>query len=262
MRRRDSNVIEMIEPAPDRFNLSREEWAKTPAVIREEILRMHREMNEGLAILKDRRCGRRKRVRGGFWELHCCERDGNLARAEELRAALAPDEERIAANDALEEFHKMAKRNGKTLVEVLIEYVKLENLLRTDLRDGFFALCERIGFDPIDLLAVMANGVKPAHAMFLDAAAQFVRAGLPQSTDEDQWHVGAMANEIEQVLPDCVSRDANGFRMVDYNRLAAAVTKGDWARAVVKAGLNYPTNGPFAYRFKYKAGVPHEIEAA
>ena len=85
------------------------------------------------------------------------------------------------------------------------------------------SLCKRIGLDFYDLVTVLANGVKPAHAMFWEAAAQFVRNGLPSSTDEEQWHIGSMANEIEQVLPDCVARDANGYRMANYNKLAAAV---------------------------------------
>src|ERR1700722_1046133 len=97
----ESNVIEMIEPAPAGFNVSREEWARTPAEIRKEIIRMDREMAEGLAILKDRRAGRGKRAPGGFWELHCCERDGNHKRAAELRELLAPEAARMAENDAL-----------------------------------------------------------------------------------------------------------------------------------------------------------------
>ncbi len=208
-------MIDLIDPPPDRLDVSREDWHATPEVIRDEIHRMHRELSAGIEKYRP-----------------AAERDASL-----------------------EQFHAVAKRNGKNLSDVMREYVGLETLLRTDFKAGFFALCNRIGLDPIDFLTVKANGVMLAHPMFFDAAVRFVHDGLPASTDAAQWHVGAMANEIEEVLPQCVARDASGFLMVDYNRLANAVVNGDWARAVVKGGLPYPTSGPVAYRYKYKSGV-------
>src|ERR1700692_1605020 len=95
-----TNVIELIPPAPEGFNVSREAWAKTHPALRSEIIRMHVELGERIPITKDRAAGRKSRRPGGFWELHCCERDGHLERAAELRELLAPEIERLAEYEA------------------------------------------------------------------------------------------------------------------------------------------------------------------
>jgi len=53
--RKDSNVVDLIEPAPEGFNATREVWASTPAVIRSETIRMYRELSERIPIERDRR---------------------------------------------------------------------------------------------------------------------------------------------------------------------------------------------------------------
>jgi hypothetical protein len=150
---KESNVVEMIEPAPKRFKISREEWARTPAEIRSEILRMDEEMSEGLAIAKDRRAGRvkkrepGKRVPGGFWEAWKIERSGGTV-PPKLRATLAAEEADWAE---MEKYHEMAEAAGTTVKAALTRYVALENLIRHDPQRGIEALCEYLDIDQFDL---------------------------------------------------------------------------------------------------------------
>jgi hypothetical protein len=182
--REDSNVIDFIDPPPPGFDISRESWAATPAVMRDEIIRAFDELSEQIPIAKDRAARRRKRSLGGHWELHCCERDGspaNLARAAELREALASEiahHALVAQRDAdLEPFHAMAKAAGKKLPDVLREYIAVESRLATDFENEFARIAERFGVDLEDWATVTAAGYRCAHAALLPVAAQAIREG-------------------------------------------------------------------------------------
>jgi hypothetical protein len=158
--KRESNVVDLIPPAPDGFNISREAWFATSPVMRDEIIRLDREMSEGLAIAKDRRAGRGKRApgkpppgkrtMGGWYELLMCERDGSpakLARAAELREALAPEAERMALNDDLAEYHALAESKGTTLTAALGRYIAVEQRLRADPYVEILRIAEAAGID-------------------------------------------------------------------------------------------------------------------
>jgi hypothetical protein len=166
MTRKDLNVVEMIEPAPAGFNVSREAWARTPAVVRDDILRAVEELSECIPIQRDiaagrvRRHGREsgpnggKRVLGGHWELYACESDptpANLARASQLREALASEIAHWVAVEQrdmdLSEFHALAKAGGTTLREVLEKYVAVEQRLRLDPAAELARIAETLGFD-------------------------------------------------------------------------------------------------------------------
>ncbi|WP_409188840.1 hypothetical protein [Bradyrhizobium sp. RDM4] len=154
--RKDSNVVDMIEPAPEGFNVSREVWASTPECVRSEIIRAHRELSECIPIDKDRRAGRAhrgKRVKGGWYELHCCERDAtpeSLARAAELREILAPEIALQALNDDLAEYHAMAEAGGTTVAKALRQYVAVEQRLREDPEAEIIAIMKNLAVDPIE----------------------------------------------------------------------------------------------------------------
>ena len=232
----ESNVVEMIEPAPEGFNISREAWAKTPEATRSEIIRMDREMSEGLAILKDRRAGRAKRipgqpgdgkrVPGGWWELWKQERDGNVARVAELRDLLAPEAahmaQKDAENEAIEAIFKHAQATGigegMSLPEYLERMVGLESWTRKHPYSGIAQILKSIGIDPIDYATVIAAGAHLAHGMFLKIAARTIRN--EPNRNWDGYHFGFMADEVERVRPDCVVMQPNGYRAVDYGRLA------------------------------------------
>jgi hypothetical protein len=98
----------------------------------------------------------RPRPAVSFYERHQLEyelwRWGNLspteiARAAELREALASDEARMALNDDLQEYHELAKRNGTTLPAALGRYIAMENLLKEDLIAGMEMIAKNAGFD-------------------------------------------------------------------------------------------------------------------
>jgi hypothetical protein len=150
--RKGTNVVDLIEPPPEGFNISREDWSKIHPDVRSETIRMFREMGEAIPIDRDRRAKGRahrgKRVPGGFLELHCCERDGNLARAAELREILAPEIARIAENDSLAEYHDLAAKAGKRLPDVLQAYIEMESFLRRDPVAGIALLMRNLGLDP------------------------------------------------------------------------------------------------------------------
>jgi len=221
--RENSNVVDLIEPAPEGLNISREDWARTPPEIRSETIRMYRELSERIPIEKDRRSGRThrgKRVKGGFWELHCCERDAtpeSLARAAELREILAPEIARIAEIESLEPFHEMAKANGKTLADVLRQYMAVEQRLRMDPHGEMTQIIANLGIDPTDYATVIAAGVHLAHGDFLPMAVQAIRRNPHRSWEG--VHFGFMAQDVQKVRPDCVAMQPNGYLAVDYGRL-------------------------------------------
>lgn len=228
--RENSNVIDLIEPAPEGLNISREDWARTPNGIRDETLRMVRELSEGIAIDKDRMAGRNvrvpgkpdpgKRVKGGFWELHCCERDGtpeSLARASELREILAPEIALHALNEELAPFHEMAKANNTTLAVVMRRYLAMEDLLRRDPDAGIISILTNLGIDPIDYATVVAAGAELAHGNLLRLAAHAIRREPKRNWEGLQF--GFLAQDVQRVRPECVVMQPNGFLAVDYVHL-------------------------------------------
>jgi len=229
MKETEMPVIQLIQPAPPAFNVSREAWSKTPIVMRDEIWRAYTEMSEAIPVAKDRQARRRSRSLGGHWELHCCERNGSpsaMARADELRLALASEIAHWAAveqRDAdLAPFHDMAKAAGKKLPDVLREYIGVESRLKVDFDNEFRRIAERFGVDLESWATVTAAGYVVAHSSLTPAAAQAVRAGrLPVlPADAPPVHIGFMADEVECVRPDCVAMQPSGFLAVDYERLS------------------------------------------
>lgn len=106
--RKGTNVVDLIEhPAPEHFAVSREAWAATPAVIREEILRMISELARG----HDKYCD-------------AAARDAEMA-----------------------DFHEMAKASGKNLADVIREFVAIENFVRAEPIRGIEHLAARYDFD-------------------------------------------------------------------------------------------------------------------
>jgi hypothetical protein len=139
--------------------ISRTAWDATPVDLKSEIIRRWREHERGIAICNDRRCGRRKRAPSpSFYALHLLEHDiwkfptntVKVAEAEEMRAKLAPDVERMAQNDALAEYHELAIQSGTTLAEALRKYVAVERRLREDPVAEIARIMQRIGVDPIE----------------------------------------------------------------------------------------------------------------
>jgi hypothetical protein len=92
MTMKGNNVVEMVQPAPDCLNISREAWAKTPAVVRDEILRMHGELAKGIEKYRP-----------------AAERDAGLA-----------------------EYHGLAAKSGKNLRDVIGGYVAMEHVFRVE----------------------------------------------------------------------------------------------------------------------------------
>jgi len=166
---RGTNVIEMY-PIPTGLKISQADWDASPTELKSEIERMWCELSAGIAIQKDRRCGRLKSHQRpsevSFHALHLLDMDVwryptnevKIAKADALRAALAPDVERMAQMDGLEPFHDMAKATGKRLSDVLRNFINMENLLREDFTAGIFKICENIGIDPLAFLTMAARG--------------------------------------------------------------------------------------------------------
>lgn len=143
-------IVFDISVPPASWRLSLDAWNDTSDVIRGEIVRHEREHAEMIPINRDRLAGRGKRCKGGWHELHICERDGDEERAAELRERLAPEEARRLENEELfeGEFGQMAKAAGTTLPAVLQRYSQMEGLLRTDPEAGLNALFTHLGLSP------------------------------------------------------------------------------------------------------------------
>lgn len=220
-----------LYPIPSRMNISRESWLATPQIIRDEIVRAWMELEKGIAVRKDARCGRRKsHGRHGaavsFYELYCLEMEA-WARPDivplqqeiaALRAKLAPDVERMKANDDLAEFHELAIKSGTTLAEALGKYIAVEKRLRTDFDNEIVRILENCGVDPDDFATVTLAGVHLAHSMFLEKAAEAIRDDPDRNWDGVCF--GFMADQVEAVLPSFVIMQPNGYRAVDYGRLS------------------------------------------
>jgi hypothetical protein len=105
--RKDSNIVDLIEPAPDGLNISRTEWAATPEEMRNEIWRMFREFAKGFDKYRD-----------------AAQRDASL-----------------------NEFHDLAAASGKKLKDVIGAYISMENLLRQDTVKGIEMIAMAANFD-------------------------------------------------------------------------------------------------------------------
>jgi hypothetical protein len=87
-----SNIVEMIEPAPDCLKISREAWSRTHPELRAEILRMEKEFAAGFEKYRP-----------------AAERDAEMA-----------------------EWHEYAAAKNTTLPEALGRYVTMQRLLESN----------------------------------------------------------------------------------------------------------------------------------
>jgi hypothetical protein len=234
--KRKAIVIDLFPPPPF-WQLDRAAWIATAPELRDEVIRMWREIEQGVAVTKDKFCGRPKShlrpaaaQADSFFALHLLDHalwkrpdDAALQeKAAALRLRLAPDAARYAAMQArdadLEPFHALAKAGGKNLADVLAQYISVENMIRQDLTKGLELLAKRSGINLADVLTVAAAGVHLAHQMLLQNAADAIR----REPDKD-WnglHFGFMAQEVERVRPDCVVMMPDGYLAVNYERLS------------------------------------------
>jgi hypothetical protein len=163
--KKGNNVVDMY-PQPSATNISREDWIATTPVVRDEIIRAWQEMEQGIAVGKDKRCGREKSHRheaagDSFYGLHVLDMliwrrpddEALQEKAAALRERLAPDVARMQANDSLEEYHALAEAGGKKLADVLAQYIAIENMVRQDPIKGLQKLAKRYGLDFADVLA-------------------------------------------------------------------------------------------------------------
>jgi hypothetical protein len=104
---RGNNVIDLIAPPPSCLTVSREAWSKTPAVIREEILRMAAEFATGFEKYRP-----------------AAERWGDLA-----------------------EFDEMATKGNTTVKEALSKYIAVESQLRRNPEEALLGLMDSLGID-------------------------------------------------------------------------------------------------------------------
>ena len=145
-------------------------WAQVPIEVRAEILRMRSELTQGIAIQKDRRCGREKHDADGFYGLQAAEenlrtmkpgsaRTAALGQIEALKLKCAADEANMESRDDMHELLKahVAGRGIKPH-EWVRQCVELENTLRGDLIGGIFKTLEMRGIDPLQWIATMKSG--------------------------------------------------------------------------------------------------------
>ena len=157
-----------IPPKEYRDPEARALWSETDPALRREIVRMTRELSEGTAIVKDRRCGRRTCDPAGFYGLERAERELYEAEAKGapaadiaalkdsvdlLRHGLASDIAFFESMEALEPYHQYAADQGKTLAQYLDEMSQVERTLRDDPIGGVFLLCDRVGAEPLQVMA-------------------------------------------------------------------------------------------------------------
>jgi hypothetical protein len=229
------NVTDLF-PIPDRLNISRADWIATPPVTRDEIIRAWQELSAGIAVGKDRRCGREKSNRRprnsaviSFYELHLLDMETwhrpnakKIAQADALRKRLEPDVERLRLEDerdaGLAPFHALAKAGGTTVAAMLGEYVTLENVIRAEPLTGLKMLARKCDIDLADVMTVVHAGVHLAHSMLLQKAADAIWADPDK--DWNGLHFGFMADEVQRVCPECVAKQPNGYLAVDYERLS------------------------------------------
>jgi hypothetical protein len=159
------NVVD-LHPMPPILALDRKTWIATPEVVRNDIVRCWREQLQGIAVQKDKCCGRKRSHRAmpgadSFFELHKLDmalwlRPDNedlQEKAAAMRERLAPDFARLQILDDLEPFHALAAERGKTLAAVLGEYTEVERRLRVDPVRELERMANSLGVDFADVLA-------------------------------------------------------------------------------------------------------------
>ncbi|WP_316178250.1 MULTISPECIES: hypothetical protein [unclassified Bradyrhizobium] len=109
--------MDIIDPPPSSWKISREAWAATPEVVRAEALRAVAELARGFERYRP-----------------AAERDADLA-----------------------EFHAIAAAGGTTVKQALRNYIGMENMLRSDPEAGIVALCHHMDLDPVDLATAVIN---------------------------------------------------------------------------------------------------------
>jgi hypothetical protein len=148
-------------------------WKDIPSPIRMDFSRTVMELHHGLAMKKDHFFDRPKYCQDGFYglevakdELYRLEQIGadneklDAAREGVLRAVdkLAGDEARWQAVEqeipALAVWDRYFQERGKTTTAVLNDYMGLETGLRKDFTNGYFALADYVGFDPVAMLQI------------------------------------------------------------------------------------------------------------
>jgi hypothetical protein len=148
-----------------------QKWNQIPVSERMYIgRRIGMELPRGLEMKKDQTFGRPKYCREGFYglevakdEVYRLEQAGadkeklDAARKEvaRLTAKLADDEDTL---EAMDKWHRYFEERGTTTREALENFMRLEAGLRKDFTNGYFALADYVGFDPIEALQlVLAN---------------------------------------------------------------------------------------------------------
>ncbi|MGC2776837.1 MAG: hypothetical protein WA418_14510 [Bradyrhizobium sp.] len=109
--------MDIIDPPPASWKISREAWASTPEVIRIEALRAVKELVAGFEKYRS-----------------AADRDAELA-----------------------DFHQMAKAGGTTVKEALRKYITTESLIRTDPVEGIRRLAAGMGVDLEAMLTEYLN---------------------------------------------------------------------------------------------------------
>ncbi len=164
-----SNVID-LDPMPTALvgKISREAWHATSSEVRSETVRAWQELLAGIAIAKDRRCGRLKSHRQpgsgvSFHALHLLEMDiwrrpddaAKVASAEVLREQLAPDEAWLHEQDETFALFESAQAagigRGMTLPQYMHSRIALENAIRRDHVSGLARALLMVGIAPVEL---------------------------------------------------------------------------------------------------------------
>ena len=141
--------------APSRFSDdAKKEWATAPESVRKETERAIKELTDGFQKYKQ-----------------SAERD-----------------------QALTEFHDMAKASGKELHGVVREYVNMENRLRTDLVGGLEDICQRVGVSLRDVAAHVMGQKPEEQASQQDAVIRSLRQELADLKQQ----VGGVTQTIQQ----------------------------------------------------------------
>jgi hypothetical protein len=154
--------------APSRFSEdAKKEWAVAPESVRRETERAIKELTDGFQKYKQ-----------------SAERD-----------------------QALSEFHEMAKSSGKELSGVVREYVNMENKLRQDPVGGLDLICQRMGLSLRDVAAHVMGQKPEEQASQQDAVIRELR----QTVQRLEQQVGGVTKSIEQQREEATLTEINAF---------------------------------------------------
>jgi hypothetical protein len=154
--------------APSRFSEdAKKEWATAPESVRRETERAIKELTDGFQKYKQ-----------------SAERD-----------------------QALSEFHEMAKSSGKELSGVVREYVNMENKLRQDPVGGLDLICQRMGLSLRDVAAHVMGQKPEEQASQQDAVIRELR----QTVQRLEQQVGGVTKSIEQQREEATLTEINAF---------------------------------------------------